>query len=69
MSDKPLSDLVKQGWEVVGYSVTDCLGDQMVRYLDLLIEDKAEQNEVLRPAICIRNGEILDKRIIDFQKR
>ena len=27
MSDKPLSDLVKQGWEVAGYSVTDSSGE------------------------------------------
>jgi hypothetical protein len=27
MSDKPLSDLVRQGWEVVGYSVTDSSGE------------------------------------------
>lgn len=54
---------------LVGYSVSDCLGTQMVKYLDILIEDKAEQDDVLRPAICIRNGEIVDQRIIDFQKR
>ena len=27
MSDKPLSDLVRQGWSVVGYTVTDSGGD------------------------------------------
>ena len=27
MSDKPLSDLVRQGWEVAGYSVTDSSGE------------------------------------------
>ncbi|MBA4804412.1 MAG: hypothetical protein H2038_07160 [Brevundimonas sp.] len=27
MSDKPLSDAVRQGWEVVGYSVTDSSGE------------------------------------------
>lgn len=54
---------------LVGYSVTDCLGEQMVRYLDLLIEDKADSNEILAGATCIKNGEIIDKRIIDFQGR
>lgn len=54
---------------LVGYSVTDCLGEQMVRYLDVLIEDKAESNEILTAATCIKNGEIIDKRIIDFQGR
>ena len=27
MSNKPLSDAVKQGWSVVGYSVTDSSGE------------------------------------------
>jgi len=54
---------------LVGYSVTNCLGEQMVRYLDIIIEDKADQDAVLAPATCIRNGEIIDRRIIDFQKR
>ncbi|HWQ85532.1 hypothetical protein [Brevundimonas sp.] len=27
MSDKPLSDAVRQGWEVVGFTVTDSGGD------------------------------------------
>lgn len=27
MSDKPLSDAIKQGWEVVAYSCTDSSGE------------------------------------------
>ncbi|MBU1385794.1 MAG: hypothetical protein KKG14_01465 [Alphaproteobacteria bacterium] len=27
MSDRPLSDLVRQGWEVAGYTVTDSGGE------------------------------------------
>jgi hypothetical protein len=27
MSDKPLSDLVRQGWEVVSYAATDMNGE------------------------------------------
>jgi N5-(carboxyethyl)ornithine synthase len=54
---------------LIGYSVTDCLGEQMVKYLDVIIEGRAEQHEVLGPAICIQNGRIIDRRIIDFQQR
>jgi N5-(carboxyethyl)ornithine synthase len=54
---------------LIGYSVTDCLGEQMVKYLDVIIEGKAEEHKVLGPAICIRNGRIIDQRIIDFQQR
>jgi hypothetical protein len=41
----------------------------MVKYLDVIIEGKAEEHKVLGPAICIRNGRIIDQRIIDFQQR
>lgn len=54
---------------LVGYSVTASLGEEMVKYLDVLIEGGAECNAVLRPAICIKNGMIVDQRIRDFQKR
>lgn len=27
MSDKPVSDLVRQGWEIVSYSATDMSGE------------------------------------------
>ena len=37
------------------------------KYIDLLVVDKPD--EVLNRAKCIDSGEILDQRIIDFQKR
>lgn len=39
----------------------------VVKFLDTLIEDKGESNEVLRNALVIKNGKVLDKKIIDFQ--
>ena len=54
---------------LIGYSVTDCLGEQIIKYLDVIIEGKADQHDVLGPATCIRSGDIVDRRIIDFQKR
>jgi N5-(carboxyethyl)ornithine synthase len=54
---------------LIGYSVTACLGEEMVKYLDTIIEGRTEQDPVLQPAICIRNGTIVDQRINDFQKR
>jgi N5-(carboxyethyl)ornithine synthase len=54
---------------LIGYSVTDCLGEQVAKYLDPIIEGKVDEHEVLGPATCIRNGQIVDHRIIDFQKR
>jgi N5-(carboxyethyl)ornithine synthase len=54
---------------LIGYSVTACLGEEMVKYLDIIIEGRAEEDPVLKPAICIHNGKIIDQRINDFQKR
>lgn len=54
---------------LIGYSVTDCLGDELIKYLDIIIEGRADESEILRKATCIRNGEIIDQRINDFQHR
>lgn len=51
------------------YSATKCIGDELVKYLDDIINENVEENDVLYNAIIIKNGEIIDKRIIDFQKR
>jgi N5-(carboxyethyl)ornithine synthase len=69
MVDGVLHYVVDHTPALIGYSVTDCLGEQMVKYLDVIIEGGAEQHEVLGPATCIRNGQIIDRRIIDFQQR
>jgi len=54
---------------LIGYSVSSSLGDEIIKYLDVLIEDGAGDNVVLREATCIRGGLIVDRRIIDFQRR
>jgi N5-(carboxyethyl)ornithine synthase len=46
---------------------SESLSREVVKYLDLLIE--GGENEVLRAAKCIERGEILDRRIIEFQGR
>ena len=50
------------------YSATKCIGDELVKYLDDIINENVEENDVLYNTIIIKNGEIIDKRIIDFQK-
>lgn len=46
---------------------SESLSREVVKYLDLL--SSGEENEVLRAAKCIERGEILDRRIIEFQGR
>ena len=52
---------------LLGYSVTKNLGNVVVKYLDDIIEEK--ENDILKKATIIKNGEIIDQRIIDYQKR
>ncbi|MED3652393.1 N(5)-(carboxyethyl)ornithine synthase [Heyndrickxia sporothermodurans] len=50
-------------------TVSKFFGQEIVQYLDDIIEDKIEKNKVLKDAMIIKSGVILDQRIIDFQKR
>lgn len=54
---------------LVSYSATKVIGDEICKYLDYLIEEKEEETDVLKDAIIIRKESIIDKRIIEFQKR
>lgn len=54
---------------LIGYSVTACLGDELVKYLDTVIEGRTEDDPVLKRALCIKNGVVIDQRINDFQNR
>lgn len=54
---------------LIGYSVTDCLGEELIKYLDTLIEGRSDENAILSRATCIRHGVIIDQRINDFQNR
>ena len=54
---------------LVGYSVTKVLGNELIKYIDDIIEDKSGSNEVLKNATIIKNGKIIDQRIVAFQKR
>lgn len=42
---------------------------QLAKYMDVLIEDRIDRDEVLAKALIIKEGEILDRRIIEFQNR
>ena len=54
---------------LISYSVTKSLGDEIIKYIDFIIEDNFQNNDVLNKALIIKNGEIIDRRIIDFQQR
>lgn len=42
---------------------------QIAKYIDVLIEGKVSGNDVLNDALIIENGNIIDRRIIEFQNR
>lgn len=45
------------------------ISKEMAKYLDFIIEEKENENEVLVKAIIIDNGEIIDKKILKYQHR
>ncbi len=49
------------------YTVTKVLSENCCRYIDQLIENN--YSDEIKKAIVIENGQILDKRIIDFRKK
>ena len=50
-------------------TATDTLSDVFVRYIDFLVEDVAERNDVLKGCHSFEQGRILDGRIARFQGR
>ena len=48
-------------------TASKCISEEITKYIDKLIEGK--ESEVLRNALIIKKGEIIDHRIISFQKR
>lgn len=54
---------------LISYTVTKTLGDELINYIDDIVEDKVESNPVLKKAIIINKGEIIDQQIIDYQNR
>lgn len=45
------------------------ISKQVVKFVDILIEGTAKENEVLGKALIIEEGKIIDHRIIEFQER
>ncbi len=52
-------------WKTASKSISA----EVAKYIDLLIEDKAESSTVLSNCKCIDQGIVLDNRIIEFQNR
>lgn len=54
---------------LVSYSVSRTLGNELVKYIDDIVEEQMDSNVVLKNATIIKNGDIIDKRILDYQNR
>lgn len=50
-------------------TTSETLSDEFCKYIDFIIEDKANSCQVLSKAHNFENGVILDNRIIEFQNR
>lgn len=54
---------------IVFQSVSKLFSSLVVNYVDVLIEDRVEENSTLQDALIVEDGFILDRRIIEYQKR
>jgi N5-(carboxyethyl)ornithine synthase len=52
-------------WRTASASIST----EVRRFVDALVEGSEQDNDVLRRATVVREGEILDRRIIEFQRR
>lgn len=50
-------------------TTTETLSAEFIKYIDLMIEERPLESEVLRHCHNFEQGDILDQRIIDFQNR
>lgn len=50
-------------------STSACISHVFVKYADIFIEGKEEENAVLRNSLEINRGKIIDNRITEFQNR
>jgi N5-(carboxyethyl)ornithine synthase len=65
--DGVLHYIVDHSPALFAYSVSEILGNEIVKYIDFIIEDRVKENEVLSNAIIIENGKVIDQKIIDYQ--
>lgn len=54
---------------LASHSASVSIGDELIKYIDELLEGRLYDNEVLKNAIIIDRGVIVDQRIIAFQGR
>jgi len=50
-------------------TTSDCISAEVVKYLDIFIEEREHENTVLSKCHVFEKGQILDQRIRDFQGR
>ena len=50
-------------------TTSESLSTEFVKYIDYLIENRIEENPILKECRNFLDGKILDRRIIDFQNR
>lgn len=69
MSDGVLHYVVDHTPSILFHSASRIIGEQLVKYIDFIIEDRIEDSPVLKDAVVIKDGEVLYQRIIDLQGR
>ncbi|WP_282804158.1 N(5)-(carboxyethyl)ornithine synthase [Clostridium tetani] len=50
-------------------TATKSISKELIKYIDILVQEKEDENRVLSDAIIISNGNILDEKIIRYQNK
>ncbi len=53
---------------IIFHTASKVFGNEIVKYIDDIIEDNIENNKTLQNAVIIKKGIILDEKIINYQK-
>lgn len=67
--DKVMHYVVDHTPSLISHTVSKSISKEVAKYVDSLVQNDCSNNPVLKDAIIVENGEIVDSRIIDFQRR
>ena len=54
---------------ILYHTASKAFGDELVRYMDYIVEENFESNDTIKNAVIIKNGIVLDEKINNYQKR
>lgn len=54
---------------LIAHSASEAVGREVCKYLDLFVEGREAESQVLQKALIVDRGKVIDERILSFQNR